>query len=209
MSKHNIIVGIVTILFLAAVIGLNVYSFLPDTNWYQFTFTLGVSATFGINRGGLMGEEGKNIDWNTNSKTENTLYTCFAFVVVSFAFACIMLLITVVALFKRVHKKGRKALFVMSILLCIFNALATLLLLRLNKALCQDATDGLTLPFSLEKNILGSDICSKFKGSDTFFSWGPSIGWYCSLAAAIISFVTIFLTSSILHTRKFGYHVIH
>ncbi|KAK5580704.1 hypothetical protein RB653_000728 [Dictyostelium firmibasis] len=209
MSKHNIIVGIITIIFLGAVIGLNVYSFLPNTDWYQFTFSLLVSATFGINRGGLMGENGNNIEWNTSSKTENTIYTCFAFVIVSFVFGCVMLLITIVALFKRVHKKGRKALFVMSILLFIFNVLATLLFLRLNKALCQDATDGLTLPFSMEKDLLGSDICSKFKGSDSIFSWGPAIGWYCSLAASVISFVTIFLTSSILHTRRFGYHVIH
>ncbi|KAN0048121.1 hypothetical protein ACTA71_002516 [Dictyostelium dimigraforme] len=208
MSKHNIIVGIVTILFLAAVIGLNVYSFLPETNWYQFTINLG-SFTFGINRGGLKDPfSGSSKDWNTNSKTENTLYTCFGFVIISFAFACIMLLITIVALFKRVHKKGRKALFVLSILLCIFNVLSTLLFLRLNKAFCEDVTDDFSVP-SIGGGILSTGICTKFKGSDTILTWGPAIGWYCSLAAAIISFVTVFLTSSILHTRKFGYHVIH
>ncbi|EGC38821.1 hypothetical protein DICPUDRAFT_75579 [Dictyostelium purpureum] len=209
MSKHNIIAGIVTVLFLGAIIGLNVFSFLPATAWYAFNLNISpFSYEVDINRQGLFYHD-KPYDWNDQSQSRDVMFISFGLILVSFVFSCICILITLVALFKRVHKKVRKSLFVMSILVFLANGLASLLFLRFNKALCNDLPS-LPLPAGSTGPLNGSDICNKFKGSyaDGILTWGPGIGWICSVVAFGISFFTIFLCSKILKTKKFGYHVI-
>ncbi|KAF2076310.1 hypothetical protein CYY_002366 [Polysphondylium violaceum] len=207
-------------LFTAAVIGCNVYSFLPHTPWYTFTVALFKSYTFSgsLTRPGVLYSnsitEGITMsEWEGDSKTRDVVYQTFGFVIVSFVLSCLVILMCLVSLLKHLHKKARKVLFVVSIFSFIANGLAAFLFFRVNKSFCNDLSGAISLPGVVVTELNGSDLCSHFKGgSDSSLAsvnWGPGIGWWITIASFGCSLFVVIFAHRVLRQKKFGYHIIH
>ncbi|KYQ94242.1 hypothetical protein DLAC_04536 [Tieghemostelium lacteum] len=207
------------IVFTCAIIGMNFYAFMPNTPWYTITITFLQSFTFtghltrsGIDSNNVNGNTENNEPWNGDSKTKDTLFESFALIIVSFVLSCIVLLLILVGLLKHLHKGSRKLLFVLTILMFIANSLSTILFIRINKAFCDDVSDGLDLPGGIKSEIDGTSMCSSFKGDSPSAlagrTWGPGIGWILTLVASICSLIMVILGHRILHAKKFGYHAL-
>ncbi|EGG22554.1 hypothetical protein DFA_04684 [Cavenderia fasciculata] len=205
MGHVHLLGGFLTLLFSAAVIGMNVYAFLQSTPWYEIgTNSQLVDLHFDFSRDGVISGDTLT-EWDGDSKTRTVIYTSFAFVIISFIFAVLGLLVTGVGMLKHLHKHSRKFILVSAIITLISNVLATALFVRINNAFCDDIEDGLAVNI----NLKGTDFCSEFKGEDSVLYWKPVIGWIITLVAAIVSLFFTIAAASIVRHKKFGYHVIH
>eukprot|EP01133_Synstelium_polycarpum_P003457 gene3457-3931_t len=192
--------------------GLNVYSLLQDTEWYQFGLNSVVNFSTHLTRGLFMDNDH---EYNTNSKTSQTLLISFGFTIVSFIFSAIIFLICIVGFFKHTHKHARKFIFTGAVITLICNIMACLLFLRINRSICNDLTDDLiVLPEVFNNAIRDSNVCKHFRGSThniglgTIY-WKPSAGWICTVVASVISIPLIAAASNIVRSKKLGYHIIH
>jgi len=220
MGHHSHFSAIFLFLFTAAVIGCNVYAFISHTPWYTFTVALFKSYTFSgsLTRPGVLYSDsltsGTSIsEWQGESKTRDTVYQTFGFVIASFVLSCLIILMCLVALLKHLHKKARKVLFVVAIFTFISNGLAAFLFFRVNKSFCNDLAGTMPLPGIVVSELNGSDLCTQFKGSSkssvASVSWGPGIGWWVTIASLACSFFVIIFAHRVLRQKKFGYSIVH
>eukprot|EP01132_Coremiostelium_polycephalum_P003155 gene3155-3948_t len=185
-NHHNtLVVGLVLILA-GTIIGLNIYSFLPATSWYEFSVRLvytfyGQLAREGIVYSSSVTEGNSVAEWSDSSKTKSILYQSFGFLVVSFILSVLILVLCVIGIVKHLKKNVRKLIFILTILIFIMNGLSAFLFFRINSAFCDDLTSGSlnVLPSEVIDKIKESSICNHFRGSSDLtlatVAWKPTI----------------------------------
>ncbi|EFA80994.1 hypothetical protein PPL_05829 [Heterostelium album PN500] len=208
--KHlDKLTGLFGLLFAGAIAGLNAYSFENNTVWYEIGITTALDVIFSFTRGGLTNAMSDS-HWD-NSKTKQTLYISFGFVIVSFVFAVLVFLICIIGFIRKVSRAAKKFVLASCILVFVSNVFALLLFLMINRAFCDDLTDGI-ISSNFANEIQKTKICSDFRGHYSGFGyniyWKPEAGWICELVATILSIFLIIVGSRILHAKKHGYQVI-